>query len=178
MDIKVALLQEHSRAQAQRIATYIGADPERFKILMLLFFNGEYRVTQRAAWALRLCAEYHPTLVLPYLSQLISNLIRPVPDAVKRNTVGLLQNISIPAELQGQLADICFNYLTGSEPIAVKASAMTILAHLAETEPDLAHELKIILHDQLPLASPGFTARARKILRKLTPELPQNYLPF
>jgi len=174
MDIKAALLQEHSKAQAQRIAAYIGSDSVRFKILMSLFFNAEYRVTQRAAWVLRFCAEYHPTLVLPYLSELISNLERPIPDAVKRNTVRLLQNINIPPEFQGQLADICFNYLTGSEPVAVKAFAMTILANLTKTEPDLANELKIILQNQLPHASPAFSVRARKILRELTPMLPQN----
>jgi len=169
MNIKTALLQDYSKAQAQRIAAYIGSDPERFKLLMLLFLNGEYRVTQRAALVLRFCTENHPALAEPYMDELISNLERPLPAAVKRNTVRYLQQACIPAHLQGRLADICFNYLTGAEPIAVKAFAITVLANLAKTEPDLANELKIIIQDQMPHASPGFLARARKVLRELTP---------
>jgi len=172
MDIKAALLQEHSKAQALRIAAYIGSNPERFRILMTLFLQGEYRVTQRAASVLSSCAENHPTLVPSYLSDLISNLERPVSDAVKRNTLRLLQDISVPPELQGSLAHICFNYLMGTEAVAIKAFAMTVLANLAKVEPDLANELKIIIQDQSPHASPGFSARARKILRKLSPGLP------
>jgi len=169
VDIKAALLQDYSKAHAQRIAAYIGSDPDCFKILMALFFNGGYRVTQRAALVLSVCSESHPALVQPYLKDLILNLEKPVSDAVKRNTIRYLQKISIPTELQGRLVDICFNYLTGTEPVAIKAFAMTVLANLVKTEPDLANELKIIIQDQLPHASPGFSARARKILRELTP---------
>ena len=169
MDIKAALLQDYSKVQARRIAAYIGSDPDCFKILMTLFFKGEYRVTQRAAHVLGVCSGNQPALVQPYLKDLILNLEKPVPDAVKRNTIRYLQQVSIPIDLQGRLADICFNYLTGTEPVAVKAFAMTVLANLVKTEPDLANELKIIIQDQLPHASPGFSARARKILRELTP---------
>jgi len=178
MDIKAALLNDRSKAQAQGIAAYIGSDPERFKILMTLFLQGEYRVTQRAALVLRICSENYPALVRPYLGDLIYNLDRPVPDAVKRNTIRHLQYISIPPALQGKVAHICFNYLTGQEPVAVKAFSMTVLANLAKTEPDLANELKIILQDQLPHASAGFSARARKILRDFTPGFPQNRSHF
>jgi len=145
---------------------------------MSLFLNGEYRVTQRAAFVLRFCAENHPALVEPYWDELISNLEKTVPAAVKRNTVRYLQQACIPTHLQGQLADICFNYLIGSEPIAIKAFAMTVLANLAKTEPDLANELKIIIQDQMPHASPGFLARARRVLREFPPALRVNNQHF
>ena len=170
MDIKAALLQEHSKTQAQRIAAYIGSDPERFRELMLLFFKGEYRITQRAAWVLFFCTANYPMLTQPYLNPLISNLEQPVSNAVKRNTLRHLQSIPIPPNLQGQLATVCFNFLMGSEPVAIKAFAMTILANLAQSEPDLGRELKIIIQDQLPYASAGFKARARTILPQLTPK--------
>jgi len=44
---------------------------------------------------------------------------------------------------------------------------MTVLHQLIQTIPDLKKELKIILEDQLPYASPAFTVRARKILKQL-----------
>ena len=168
MNIKAALLQEHSKPQAQRIAAYIGSDPKRFEELMRLFFKGEYRVIQRAAWVLSFCTENYPGLTQPYISALVNYLEQPVPDAVKRNTLRHLQSIPIPPELQGQLATVCFNFLSGTEPVAIKVFAMTVLAHLAQSEPDLGHELKIIIQDQLPYASAAFKARARTILQQLT----------
>jgi len=50
MDIKTALLEEHSKAQTLRIVKYIGTDQKRFDTLMELFYKEEYRVVQRAAW--------------------------------------------------------------------------------------------------------------------------------
>jgi hypothetical protein len=43
---------------------------------------------------------------------------------------------------------------------------MTVLYRLIEKEPDLKKELRIILEDELPYASPAFVSRARKILQK------------
>jgi len=55
MDLLKLLREEHSKKQTDRIVSYIGADKERFAILIQLFFKGEYRITQRAAWPLSYC---------------------------------------------------------------------------------------------------------------------------
>ena len=47
MNIKTALLKEHSKKQCAAIVKYVGKNPERFAGLMKCFFEGEYRVTQR-----------------------------------------------------------------------------------------------------------------------------------
>lgn len=167
MNIQSELLKEHSKAQTLKIARYIGSDEDRFGELMAMFWGSEYRLSQRAAWVLRYCAESHPSLIMPYLRSLIDNLERPVPDAVKRNTVRVLQETAIPEELQGKLADICFTFLASAEPVAVKVFAMTVLANLAKKEPDLKNELMILIQDQLPYASAGFVSRGRKVLLEL-----------
>jgi hypothetical protein len=51
--------------------------------------------------------------------------------------------------------------------VAVKVFAMTVLSTIINDQPDLKKELKTIIEDQLPYASPGFVARARKIIKKL-----------
>ncbi len=158
----------HSKAQAVKIANYIGDDKDRFKELMGLFLGKDYRITQRAAWPLGICAEEYPGLIKPYLNKLADNLKNEVPDAVKRNTVRIFQDVEIPEKLMGKIADICFAYLaTPSEAIAVRAYAMTVLLTITKKQPELKNELKILLEDQLPYGSAGFLARAKKVLKAL-----------
>ena len=48
MNLREALLKEHSKVQTMRIVEYVGDDKERFAQLMDLFLNDVYRVSQRA----------------------------------------------------------------------------------------------------------------------------------
>jgi hypothetical protein len=135
---------------------------------MHLFFHSEYRTTQRAAWVMSICATNHPSLITPYLNKMIDNLKKPVHDAVKRNTVRVLQHIDIPTKLMGKTADICFELLTTpSEAIAIKAFSMTVLMNITKKQPDFKTELRILIEDQLPYSSPGFLSRAKKTLKEL-----------
>jgi len=166
MDIRKELLKEHSKAQITKICKYISNDQDRFQELMNLFFNGEYRVVQRAAWAVSTLADQYPYLIRPYIKQMVKYLQKDPHDAIKRNTMRILQSIDIPVSVQGELLDICFKYLsTPKIPVAIKAFAMTVAYNLAAQEEDLLKELKIIIQDQLPYASPAFLSRAKKILK-------------
>ena len=169
MELKAALLKEHSAAQKDTIVRYIGNNKDRFQELTNLFLKGEYRVTQRAAWVISDCAEAHPELVKPYLKKLILHLNKPnLHNAVKRNTLRFLQFTDIPQNLQGITIDICFNILTDKkEAIAVKAFALTVAFNLSKKHPALQHELKIVIEDQLPYSSSAFKSRASKILKEL-----------
>ncbi len=169
MNLVKALLKEHSKAQCNRIVEYIGTDKDRFRELVEVFTTGTYRITQRAAWPLSYCAEYHPELIKPHLKKLIHNLNQPgLHDAVKRNTVRFLQFTSIPKSLQGITAQVCFDLLQNrKEAIAVRVFSMTVLANIAKHQPELKSELKIIIEDTLPYGSPGFVSRGRKILKGL-----------
>lgn len=169
MNIKEELLKEHSKVQVIRLSTYIGDDPSRFKILMDIFFNSEYRITQRASWVVSYCVQNHPKLIRPYLKKMILHLAKPgLHDAVKRNIVRILQFVDIPRSLWGHVVTNCFQLLnSASEPIAVKVFSMTVLFNIAKHEPDLQSELKMMIEDQMPYASAGFISRGKKILSAL-----------
>ncbi len=168
MDIRKALLVEHSRVQTEKIAKYIGKDPIRFKELMNLFFSNENIITQRAAWVMSLCANKYPTLIDTFLKKMIYNLENDVHDSVKRNTVKILQDIDIPKTLMGKTADNCFKLLAKpSEAVAVKVFSMSVLFNIVKKEPDLKNELKILIENQLPFATAGFLSRGKKILKAL-----------
>src|SRR5689334_8063342 len=99
MNLREAILQEHSKKQTLKIVNFVGNNQERFDELVNLFLGDEYRVTQRGAWAASYIAEAHPELMRKHLKKIILNLEKPVHGAVKRNTLRLLQFIELPSSL-------------------------------------------------------------------------------
>jgi len=169
MDLLQLLTDEHSKKQTDRIVNYIGNDKDRFAQLIKIFFQGEYRITQRAAWPLSNCVRHHPELITPWFKPLLDNLARKdIHVAVIRNTVRLLQDVSIPKRYQGRVMNSCFDFIQSPEtPIAVKAFSLTILSHLSADYPEIAGELKLIIDDQWEQATPAFRSRAKKVLKQL-----------
>lgn len=168
MNIKDELIREHSKENAESIAQYIGTNKTRFAELMEIFLGDDTRLTQRSAWALSKSIDRHPHLLTPYLEAVISNLQNDIPVAVKRNTVRILQDVDIPEDLMGPLANVCFQFMeSGEETIAVKVFSMTILFNITKKEPDLKNELRLLIEAQLPYGSAGFKSRGKKILKQL-----------
>jgi hypothetical protein len=169
MDILKLLRREHSKKQTDKIVAYIGDDAARFAELIRLFFKGEYRITQRAAWPLSYCVRRHPELIAPYYKQLLDNLQRKdIHVAVIRNTVRLLQDVDIPKRLHGRVMSICFDFVADTEtPIAVKAFSLTILSHLSADYPEIRGELKLLIEEQWEQATPAFRSRAKQALKKM-----------
>jgi hypothetical protein len=169
MNLLKSILKEHSNSMADQIVDYIGNSPVRFRELVNLFLAGPYRVTQRAAWPMSNCVRTHPELINPHLKKILDYLKKPnIHDAVKRNTVRLLQDIKIPKSLQGKVADVCFGYLRNpKEPIAIRVFSMTVLGNIAKENPALKNEIIPIIEDQLPFGSAGFRSRGTKVLKEL-----------
>jgi hypothetical protein len=169
VDIEKLLRQEHSKKQTDKIVDYVGDSKDRFARLIRLFFKGEYRVTQRAAWPLSYCVRRHPELIAPYFKQLLDNLQRKdIHVAVIRNTVRLLQDVDIPKRMQGRVMSICFDFVADMEtPIAVKVFSLTILSNLSAVYPEIGGELRLLIEDQWDQATPGFRSRAKRALKKM-----------
>ncbi|HEY3403786.1 MAG TPA: hypothetical protein VGK59_10395 [Ohtaekwangia sp.] len=169
MDLTKEIRKEHSKTMAHKIAGYVGNNPTRFKALLNIYLGGPYRITQRAAYPLGVCAERYPELIMPHLSKLIHFVRKPgIHNAVKRNTLRMLQFIEIPGRYHGRIAALCFEYLQSKhEPVAVKVFSMSVLSAIVNKNRDLQKELRIILEDQMPFASAAYLSRARKVLRNL-----------
>ena len=165
MDIRQSLLAEHSKPQTMKIVEFIGADEKRFAELMKIFFAGEYRLTQRAAWPLNYCAERHPDLIQPYLPKLLNCLNQDdVHDAVKRNIVRLLQFVEIPKKFHAKTYSLCVELVDNpNEPVAVRVFAMTVAARIAKPEPALMNELQLIVRQHLPHSTAAFRKRVSQL---------------
>jgi hypothetical protein len=167
MDIEKAILAVRSKEQVVRLVKWVGKDKSRFQHLMEFFLQGDEPLAKKSAWIIGHCAEGHLELVLPWLRPMIKRIQEPDGhDAVKRNTIRILQFVDIPRKLQGVLANLCFELISSiDEPIAVRTFSMTVLANIAQEEPELKKELEIVMRQMIPYATPAFRARAKKVLK-------------
>lgn len=170
MNIKTALLKEHSKKQCAAIVKWIGKSPERFADLMKCFFEGEYRVTQRAAWPMSYCVEKYPELIKPYYKKLLANLNKPgLHDSIPRNTLRLLQYVEIPEKFHGQVMDVCFRYISSpAEAVAIKAFSITVLQNLAKQYPEIINEIKLVIEERWDYETVAFKTRAKKLLKEFS----------
>lgn len=168
MDIAEVLRNGHTKSNTMRIVRYVGSDGEKFSVLMDIFFNGEYRMTQRSAWAVNYCVQYHPELIKPYLNKCIDLLPKKqVHAAVRRNVVRLLQYVEIPKKLQGKVYSHCLDLIDDlKEAIAVKAFAVSVATKIAKKEPSLVNELQLVIKKHLPHTTVAFHKRALDILSR------------
>ena len=169
MDLKKTILERHSKSNCNKIVNWVGDSQKRFDELFDLFLNSEYRINQRAAWPLSYCVINHPGLISKHFSRLVKNLHKPgIHDSVKRNTVRLLQHISIPKKFHGEIMDICFQYVASpQEPVAIKAFSLTVLHHLSHVYPEIRNELRLIIEERWPHETAAFRSRAKKLLQTL-----------
>lgn len=170
MYLENQLLKEHTRANCLVIVKWVGSSQERFNELFKLFMTGTDRVIQRSAWPLSYAVQHHPQLIKPHLSALIRQMEKnDLPPAVRRNATRLLQDVDVPARLQGKLMNCCFNYICNpKEKAAVKAFSLTVLERMAKQYPDIAGELRSIIEERWEQETAAFRSRGRKILARLS----------
>jgi hypothetical protein len=166
MNLRAALLEVHSKAQADKICRYVGDDRKRFAELMKFMLGPVYRLSQRAAWPVSYCIERHPELIAPYWGKLAGQLERDdAPVAVRRNVARLLQFVDIPKRYQGRIFDACSNLVADpSQPVAVRCFSMTVAAKLAKDKPELLSELRLVATAHPQSATAGLRSRMRRVL--------------
>lgn len=168
MNLREEILKEHSKAQRDKIIEWVGDAQLRFDELFRLFLNDEYRVAQRASWPVSYCVEVYPEFIQHHLKELLQNLEKPnLHDAIKRNTVRILQEIPIPEKYHGQVMNICFGYVENpTEAVAIKAFSLTVLGNLAIQYPEIIPEIKLLIEDQLPHQTAAFKSRAKRLMKQ------------
>ncbi|KAB2925146.1 MAG: hypothetical protein F9K22_04445 [Bacteroidetes bacterium] len=168
-DIAAELMRNHSVRNVRRIARWVGAEPDRFAAAMRAMLGEDIVLARRASWVVTLCVERFPFLAEPWLGEMLRMAEMP-DDALQRNMMRSFQFVRIPARRQGRVYNAAFSLLTSPRTsIAAKAFSITVLANIAEQEPDLARELLMVLDEMLahPLSA-GVLSRARKTVRRLS----------
>jgi hypothetical protein len=166
-NLREEILKEHSKKQCTRIVEWIGNDEDRFEQLLHLFLTDEYRVTQRGAWPLSYAVVANPSFLKNSMERLLNNLKKPgLHDAIKRNTLRIIDHVAFPKKYEGRIMNFCFGYLESpSEAVAVKALSLSILGKLASRYPEIIPELRLMIEEQVPHQKPAFLSQARRLLK-------------
>mgnify|MGYP001258166669 FL=1 len=167
MNLEEILINEHSKTTCDKIVHWVGNNQHRFDQLFSLFIGNDPLLAQRASWPLGYAAVANPCLIDKHFKELLENVKKKgVHNAIKRNTVRILQDISIPEDFQGDVMNLCFDYLMSpEEKPAIKAFSLTVLQNLSVQYPEILPELRTIIQDRWDFESKAFQSRARKILR-------------
>ena len=164
-----ALLVEHSRAQRDVIADFIGNSKSRYKALWEIIKTGEPPLPQRAAWVLDEATNRHPELFDGILDEAVAFLPGKNHDAVHRAITRILgMRPNIPEEHQGMLFSLAIDWmLSPTRPVAIKVHCMSMASTIAMPIPELREELALVIKDQMDLNTVGFRSRGKKILKRL-----------
>ena len=168
MNLREEILKEHSKAQCDKIVAWVGNSQKRFDELFDLFINDEYRVVQRAGWPMSYSVIAHPEFFNKHFADLIKNLQKEnLHNAVKRNSIRLLQDVNIPEKHQGEIMETCFKYVASpTEAVAVKAFSLKVLGNLANVYPEIIPEIRLLIEDQMSVRTAAFKSRAKQLLQR------------
>lgn len=170
MNIRERLEAEHSKTVTLAVVSYIGRDKKRFRELMTILLDGEYRLTQRAAWPLSHVAIEHPELIAPYYAKLIQKLESPNEHpAIARNILRIFQECPVPEKHWGSLIDICFKFIMSeTKPAAIRAFAITVASRICRHFPELRNELILMLRELSAIPQlPAVKQRTKLALKEL-----------
>lgn len=168
-DYEVKLV-DSSRALIDILAAEIGCNSEKYSEMFTIAIRDKYPLSMRAARVLQFCTEKYPSLVLPYLKNIISLLDKLKVDGGKRSFLKMIMaSPTLPDEDSlGLLIEFCFTALQDNkQAIAIRAYSIDLLLKIILFYPDLAHELILILESREMEESAGMKRKHKHILNLL-----------
>jgi len=128
----------------------------------------EHKMAWRSAYLIDLIHDINPSIIEPYLNEMIALVVKENNQSIKRHYLRILSQHNLNELADGQFIDLCFKWLSNENtPIAVKAHCMTIIHNITQHYPDLIGEFKLVLEGLLPYGTKGEVNRAKKILFEL-----------
>ena len=171
-DLRSLLLAEMSRKNSDFVKDVVLSNPQLFEELAQLALLNEEPVSRRAMWVIDIASEENPTILEPYLTDLIANLSNFNHDGLKRHTLRMLSRYDIRFDDFLHILDLCFEFIkSAKESIAVRYQAMNLLYVMSNKEPDLKYELATTVEMLMHEGSPGLKNQSRKLFDQLKMEI-------
>lgn len=168
------------RQDRELAARAIGDDPLHYARLLECAHSKDPGLRKKACWVLEIILLQHPYLLhrqkklffslLGKLTQ--GSAIRPMAKIIatwctERFGTQPTAYPTLSVSERSKLAEHCFSWLLDDLPTAVKVYSMEALFQLGKDIAWIHPDLKAHLLKTFPKASPGYQARAKKLLGKL-----------
>jgi hypothetical protein len=163
------LLCDSSRSLADLAASMICDDPELLKPLLSLIWSDHDPWSNRASRVFSICCCRFPGFMRPYSTEIIKKMGNVKSEGVLRNMLKIFSetNIKLSESSRSLLTNLCFDYLTGNTPVAIKVYSMEIIFRFCTDYPEIMQELYAIIESQMDGGTAGFKSRGTKILKKI-----------
>jgi len=159
---------EMSRKNVDYIAHCIGDDAELFGELMDLVFDCKHPLPLMASWVVSAVTDKYPALLDPYIKKIVHHITKFTHPGIRRNFLRCIANMKIPKSLEGKLYEDCYQWIISRlEPPANKVHCMQIMFNIAEKEPDLKNELRLVFEEMIHHESAAIKSRSRQLIKKL-----------
>jgi hypothetical protein len=165
-----SLLYDSSRAAIEMTMKTIEKNPELLDEAFKLCYEN-YPLSMRAARVMQLYNEKHAEALIPFIPDIVDELLKTNVDGVKRSFLKIL--ILTPnicnVHKSAMLFDKCIDWLLyEKESIAVKAYSIDLLEKFAKEEPDLKNELNLVFGNLPKEESVGLCKRINMVVKKLS----------
>lgn len=160
-------LPNSSGEQRKEWALYIVTKRYELRELSNLLFSTR-AVASRFLWLLSDVGELNSNTLLNELPFLLSIKDKINYDKTEASFANYWLIAGVPIENEGLIIDLLFSWLQSpNSNITTKSRALLVLFNLTNKYPDIKHELKICLEEQLDKNSESFNKRVNKILLHL-----------
>ncbi|MGB5363037.1 MAG: adenylosuccinate lyase [Aureibaculum sp.] len=175
-------LKNASKDNRSKVSKLVLKDQALFQSLIEIVFDYDNDLSVKASGILELVCEDRLDWIafnLPYFTE---NLHKLKDDSAVRSAAKICNLIAqnynskfdspikliITEEQVAQIIETCFDWLLSDYKVATKAHAMEALYYIGKTTGWIHYELKMIIEKNLPLESPGYVARAKKVLESIS----------
>ena len=170
-NIRTSILEDRSKANIDRLITYVGSEEERIVAMLSLLEDFDRVVRRRGSWIIGNYAQEFPKTLENHLSQIIAILDQEIcnyDQAVLRNVLKVLEYNLVPEIHEGLVYNKCVQIFTNlSMEIAPRAFAITVAMNIAKKYPELKYEFQEWMNIIQPDQSPAIQARIRQVKLKM-----------
>jgi len=158
-----------SKHNAMLIAEQVSQDNEKYDKLINIVFDNIEPISRRAVYAIDNTNDINPKLITKYIDRITDFVLTKPNYSIMRSFLKLLSNNSIRKEKQGEMLQLCTDYIYSEKvPPAVKVHCLQIFYNISEEEKDLKIELKQIIESTVEFNSAAYKSKAGKLLKSLS----------
>jgi len=175
-------IQDAGRENRVKITKKVLKDQSLFQSLIEIAFEHDNDLSVKAIWILELVCEKRLDWLAFNLPYFIENLPKVTDESAVRSLAKVCNlvaqdynskfespiKLTITQDHISQMIETCFEWLISDYKVATKAHAMEALYFLGIKTGWIHYELKMIIEKNLPVESPGYATRAKKVLESMS----------
>lgn len=168
MDWQCQLNKLFKTVSKEEVVRFISSHPEEIPNIIKTIKHKSERSAWRAAWIIDLLYRDDPSLIKPYIKELLNILIETPYNGVRRSLLKIIHSEPAPTTEDGRLLDKCFQWIVSPIiPTAVRVHAMQYVSQLLPSYPELKNEFILCLETALNDENKGIKTKARNLLKQI-----------